>query len=205
MHDRVEAVRIGREGWRGDYRRVARALGVVALAAPGQGWPASPPGLCGVLHDHGFSTLCIDLDLPAGMPDLAAVTQRLLEALDWLRDTGTGMPVGLFGHGLGATAALQAAATKPSRASALVVRTASPEALGPRLAQLQAATLLIVGDDDAAMLRAHRQAMRLLGGAKRLEVVPGAGLHGADTAALDTVAHLAADWFARHLPAARLH
>lgn len=204
MHGRVEAVRIGQEGWRGDYQRVAPALGIVALVPPGLGWASSPSALCGVLHEHGFSTLCVDLDLPAGAPDPEA-TRRLVEALDWLRDVGAGMPVGLFGHGPGATAALQAAATKPSRVSALVTRGASPAALGPRLAQLQAATLFIVGDDDAAMLQAHRQGMRLLGGAKRLEVVPGAGLRGTDTAALDSVAHLAADWFARHLPAARLH
>jgi hypothetical protein len=69
---------------------------------------------------------------------------------------------------------------------------------------VQAATLLIVGDDDAPLLQANRAALRVLTCAKRLEVVPGAGLWFDELGARETVAHLAGAWFMRHLAAGRL-
>ena len=73
-----------------------------------------------------------------------------------------------------------------------------------QLSRVQAATLLIVGDDDAALLQSHRAALRVLTCSKRLEVVPGAGLWFDELGARETVAHLAGAWFMRHLAAGRL-
>lgn len=50
------------------------------------------------------------------------------------------------------------------------------------------------------MLRLNRAAMRQLPGEARLAVVPGATHLFEEPGALERVAHLAADWFTRHLP-----
>ena len=82
---------------------------------------------------------------------------------------------------------------------------ASPDALLDELPRVRAATLLVVGDDDAALLLAQRRALPLLGGARRLEIVPRAGAARADRVATQAVGHLATQWFAQQLPLRHLH
>lgn len=114
------------------------------------------------------------------------------------------MEVGPGLHRLVANAALQAVAQRPGIAAAVVTRSASPALIGAHLAHVQAATLLIVGDDDAPLLQSHRAALRELTCAKRLEVVPGAGLRGSTSSVRAKPWHLAGAWFMRHLAAGRL-
>lgn len=200
----VQAVHIGRPEWSGEYERVEHPLGVIALP---QADAAVGPGarqLSDVLHGCGFATLVVDLQPIEDESDVGRLAQRLVDMLGWLRDRHAGMPVGVFGARFVASAALQAVAQRPGIAAAVVARSATPALNGAHLAQVQAATLLIVGDDDAPLLRAHRAALRELTCTKRLEVVPGAGLRSDELGARETVAHLAGAWFMRHLAAGRL-
>lgn len=202
----AQAVRIARSDWSGQYERVAHPLGAVALpqsaAAPGTG--PSARELSDVLHGCGFATLAFDLPPMDEEGAVGRLSQRLVDVLGWLRDRHAGLEVGVFGTRLVASAALQAMAQRPGIAAAVVARSASPALVGAHLAHVQAATLLIVGDDDAPLLQAHRAALRLLSCAKRLEVVPGAGLWVDEPGARETVAHLAGAWFVHYLAGGRL-
>lgn len=202
----ARAVHVGRSDWSGEYECVAHPLGVVALpqfdAAPSAG--PSARQLSDVLHGCGFATLVVDLQPSEKEGDLARLSRRLVDVLGWLHDRHAGMEVGLFGTRLLASAALQAVAQRPGIAAAVVTRSASPALIGAQLSHVQAATLLIVGDDDAPLLQCHRAALRELTCAKRLEVVPGAGLCFDELGARETVAHLAGAWFMRHLAAGRM-
>lgn len=203
----AQVVHVGRSDWSGEYECVAHPLGVVALPkidAASAGGPSARQ-LSHVLHACGFATLVADLQLPERECDLARLSQRLIDVLCWLHDRHAGMPVGVFASRLVASAALQAAAQRPGIAAAVVTRSASLALLGEHLAHVQAATLLIVGDDDARLLQCHRAALRELTCVKRLEVVPGAGLRFDEPGVRETVAHLAGAWFMRHLAAGRLH
>lgn len=206
-HSAVGVERIGPEGGCGEFSRVAHASGIVVLIPDG----ASPAqcelsrALCAALHGYGFSTLQLDVLGHRGAPDVQGRMLQLRAALDWLRGADVAHRAALLGCGLGASAALLAAAQRPSCAAALASCNARLEAVVEQLPHIHAPTLLMVGGDDTELLRSHRQAMRLLNCAKRLEVVPGAGGHQQDRGALDAMANLAGDWFARHLSGPRLH
>ena len=201
-----QVVHVGRPDWSGEYECVAHPLGVVAVpqfdAAPSAGPDARQ--LSDVLHACGFATLIVELQSIDCEGDMGRLSQRLVDVLGWLRDKHAGMEVGVYGTQFLASAALQAVAQRPGIAAAVVTRSASPELVGAHLAQVQAATLLIVGDDDADLLQSNRAALRLLSCSKRLEVVPGAGRWFDELGARETVAHLAGAWFMRHLAAGRL-
>lgn len=165
----IDASCIGTQRWQGEYERLADAAGVVALIASAASDAAQARALCDLLHARGFSTLSVEAGAPAA---LDALVPRLVEALDWLRDSGACASVGVFGRGVAGNAALRAAALRPALVAALVAQDASPDALLDELPRVRAATLLVVGDDDAALLLAQRRALPLLGGARRLEIVP---------------------------------
>jgi putative phosphoribosyl transferase len=206
-----DAVRIGPRGLPGEWAQPAQPLGLV-LFAHGSGSSRGSPRnrwVAGVLHDHRLATLLFDLlsDDEARDPrcvfDIALLAQRVVEALDWLRD-GAPAPtlgaqrVGLFGASTGAAAALRAAVERPGRVGALVSRGGRADLAADDLPRVQAPTLLIVGGADRDVLQLNRAALRALRCEKRLEIVPGATHLFDEPGALDAVAYLAADWFARH-------
>jgi pimeloyl-ACP methyl ester carboxylesterase len=83
---------------------------------------------------------------------------------------------------------------------AVVSRGGRPDLAGAALAQVQAPTLLIVGGDDVPVIRLNREALRQLGAREtQLVIVPGATHLFEEPGALEQVAGLAAEWFARHL------
>ena len=140
-----------------------------------------------VTREHRF-----DIDLLAG---------RLAGAMTWLgarRETAS-LPVGLFGASTGAAAALVAASGRADRVGAVVSRGGRPDLAGPRLADVAAPTLLIVGGADMQVLDLNRRAQRQMRCDVTLEVVPGASHLFEEPGALETVGDLAARWFARHL------
>jgi putative phosphoribosyl transferase len=206
-----QAVRVGPRGLPGEWTRPARAVGLVVFVHGSGSSRGSPRNrfVASVLQDNRLATLLFDLLAEdeawdrERVFDIPLLTQRLVQALDWLYgrgddDGGLGhQPVALFGASTGAAAALQAAAEQPGRVDALVLRGGRVD-LAPQLAKVQAPTMLIVGGADAAVLRANRQAMQALKCEKRLEIVPGATHLFEEPGALDAVAHLAADWFVRH-------
>ena len=164
------------------------------------------------LQQVQFATLLLDLLTPEEERedqrtgrlrfDIPLLTERVLRAVDWvaahpeLRD----LRVGLFGASTGAAAALRAAAAAPDRVAAVVSRGGRPDLALEALPRVQAPTLLIVGGADEPVLRLNQQAAALLACHHRLEVIPGAGHLFEEPGALEQVAQLAADWFARYLP-----
>jgi putative phosphoribosyl transferase len=73
---------------------------------------------------------------------------------------------------------------------------------GPRLSEVRAPTLLIVGENDPVVLDLNRQAQARLRGENHLAIVPGATHLFEEPGTLEMVANLARDWFAGHLKTA---
>jgi putative phosphoribosyl transferase len=160
-----------------------------------------------VLADLG--TLLFDLltdeesENRANVFDIPTLAGRLREVTTWVgeRPATADLPIGYFGASTGAAAALVAAAEEGSLVRAVVSRGGRPDLARAFLPSVTAPTLLIVGGADRAVLDLNRAALERLGGIHRLEVVPGATHLFEEPGALQSVASLAALWFAEHLGA----
>jgi putative phosphoribosyl transferase len=80
-----------------------------------------------------------------------------------------------------------------------VSRGGRPDLAGNRLGLVHAPTLLIVGGRDHTVLELNRHALAELQCPHRLSVVPGATHLFEENGALEVVAELARDWFAKYL------
>lgn len=160
------------------------------------------------LNAAGFATLLFDLlkeqeATREKVFDVDLLAERLLLALEWLRDQVALRPlnVGLFGSSTGAAAALVAAA-KVARVAAVVSRGGRPDLVLHILCEVKAPTLLIVGERDRQVLDLNRHALDHLTCEKRLEIVLGATHLFEEPGTLDQVIDHAKDWFMSHLEAA---
>ena len=193
----------------GDLTTPAWPVGMVVFAHGSGNGRHSPHNrlVAQVLNHSRLATVLVDLLTPAEEPDRAKVFDigllagRLVGVTRWLQGQAEahGLPVGFFGASTGA-AALWAAAGLGDQVGAVVSRGGRADLAGPRLAEVRAPTLLIVGGDDAPVLEVNRIARAQLGGHSALEVIPGAGHLFEESGALGRVAALAAGWFRRHLP-----
>ena len=136
--------------------------------------------------------------------DIQLLAARLVTATEWVRQQPEvcRLSVGYFGASTGAAAALVAAAELPGAVRAVVSRGGRPDLAGRALREVYAPTLLIVGGDDAQVLKLNRVALHQLPGIKELSVVPHAGHLFEEVGALTAVAELAAGWFERYLTGA---
>ncbi|MFH9671102.1 phosphoribosyltransferase family protein [Streptomyces sp. NPDC017405] len=164
------------------------------------------------LHRAGLGTLLFDLLTDAeeadrdNVFDIGLLAGRLLDATRWLRaEPGTeGLALGYFGASTGAAAALWAAAEPAARPAAVVSRGGRPDLAGPRLPQVTAPTLLVVGGADPLVLDLNRDARARLRCESRLEVVPHATHLFAEPGALEQVTALACAWFTGHMAPAHV-
>lgn len=69
------------------------------------------------------------------------------------------------------------------------------------LPQVKTPTLLVVGANGEPVIEMNRAAAEKLRAENRLEIVPGATHLFEESGKLEEVAHLAADWFQKHLAA----
>lgn len=161
-----------------------------------------------VLNRRGFATLLFDLLTPQEDRDTAArfdiprLARRLDAAVQWARQQAAlrDLPRGLFGASTGAAAALMVAAARPGEIDAVVSRGGRPDlADASSLSRVQAPTLLIVGGADLQVLELNRTAQAAMPQGASLTVVPGATHLFEEPGALEQVAAIAADWFARWL------
>jgi len=132
--------------------------------------------------------------------DSDMLAERLYDSLDWVRDLpeAQGLPIGLFGSGLGAWAAFAVAAAKSDEVGAVVASTLT-EGESPRaLARVKSPTLLLAGADEGGLARTCYEA---LPGRKRMECIAGLGLApGRDELrATEKVARFASHWFMEYL------
>jgi putative phosphoribosyl transferase len=209
----VVRIRAGPATLEGDLQVPEGAVGVV-LFAHGSGSSRHSRRnryVAGELQAAGLATLLIDLLTPEEEAvdqhtahlrfDIPLLAERLVAATRWLgEDPATReFSVGYFGASTGAGAALVAAAALPERTGAVVSRGGRPDLAGDALPQVPAPTLFIVGGRDLAVLELNRVAMARMQTATRLEIVPGATHLFEEPGTLEMVAHLARDWFLRHL------
>jgi len=192
--------------------RTPPKAGAVVLFAHGSGSGRLSPRnnyVAERLGEAGIATLLFDLltekeeeidELTAELRfDIPLLTERLVAATEWtfeqprLKD----FAVGYFGASTGAAAALAAAARIPGIA-AVVSRGGRPDLAGAALAQVRAATLLIVGGDDHEVLELNRKALEQMSCEAKLQIVPGATHLFVEAGALEQVASLAAAWFTSH-------
>lgn len=207
----AETVSIGPLGLPGSLVLTPAAGGLV-LFVHGSGSDRTSPrnrAVAQALQRGRCATLLFDLlnDAEAASRenvfDIELLAQRVVQTIDWLRSRADtrALRLGLFGASTGAAAALVAASQRAGDVAALVARGSRPDLAGAALADVRAATLLIVGGLDTEVLQLNRQAMLRLKCEKKLEVVPRATHLFAEAGALETVAGLARDWFDGHFGA----
>jgi pimeloyl-ACP methyl ester carboxylesterase len=200
-------------GLRGDLRVPDDARGLVLLAHGGGDSRLYEPDarMAHWLAGAGLATLQCPLLTDDEMPvdagpyrlrfDVTRLVERLVGATDWLAaQPALGhLPVGYFGVGTSAAAALVAAAERPEVVQAVVSQSGRPDLAGAALRWVRAPTLFIVGGDDVHVSRLNRRAMEELSVEKRLAVVPGADylFHRPD--AIERVADLTRRWFHDHV------
>ena len=211
---RPVAILAGNASLAGDLTVPAGANGVVLFAHGSGSSRASPRNVwvAARLARAGLATLLFDLltsdeerrDIQTREHrfDIPLLSRRLVAATDWV-DTQPelrALPVGYFGASTGAAAALVAAAERRTRIGAVVSRGGRPDLAGvDALAQVTAATLLVVGGNDHMVIDLNRRALAALHCEKRLEIVPGATHLFEEPGALEQVATLASQWFVEFL------
>ncbi|MEU6219704.1 phosphoribosyltransferase family protein [Streptomyces sp. NPDC047022] len=164
------------------------------------------------LNRAGLGTLLFDLLTEEEEGDRAKVFDtgllagRLTETTDWLRGQpeAEGRPIGYFGASTGAAAALWAAAEPSAHIAAVVSRGGRPDLAGPRLPQVTAPTLLVVGGADPVVRDLNREAQTSLRCENHLAIVPGATHLFEEPGALEAVTGLARDWFTDHMAPAHV-
>jgi putative phosphoribosyl transferase len=185
------------------------ASGVVAFAHGSGSSRHSPRNryVAAELNRARLGTLLFDLlstaeELDrANVFDIGLLAGRLDAVSEWLHRqvNVSGARIGYFGASTGAGAALWAAAERGADIGAVVSRGGRPDLAGPRLADVRAPTLLIVGGRDTQVLELNEWARRRLRCETRLAVVPGATHLFEEPGTLEAAADLAREWFATHL------
>jgi dienelactone hydrolase len=195
-----------------DFMQPDAARGVVVFAHGSGSSRHSPRNqeVAAGLRDAGFATLLLDLltepeewiDLRTREHrfDIGRLSERLIDAVDWLaaNPSTSALPVGTFGASTGAAAALIAAARRPERVAAVVSRGGRPDLAGDELAAVRAPVLLIVGGADPQVAQFNAAAAARLPDS-HTEIVPGATHLFEEPGTLARVTDLASAWFQRWL------
>src|SRR5690606_12502899 len=105
------------------------------------------------------------------------------------------------GASTGAASALKAAARLGDYVRAVVSRGGRADLALEDLPAVKAATLLLVGGLDSAVLQQNKLAFAQLPQPKKLEIVPEAGHLFEEPGAMETVVEAALAWYGQHLAA----
>jgi dienelactone hydrolase len=192
----------------------AGAQGVVLFAHGSGSSRLSPRNryVAHVLREARLATLLIDLLTPEEEAidlesahlrfDVGMLAERILAAADWLgrQEQTRGLRVGYFGASTGAGAALIAAADRPDLVGAVVSRGGRPDLAKLALKSVRAPTLFIVGGSDTLVIQLNRVAQADISVETKMEIIPSATHLFEEPGALEEVARLAQQWFAKHLP-----
>jgi putative phosphoribosyl transferase len=124
------------------------------------------------------------------------LASRLIDARLWLLGPETSwLPIGYFGTGVGATAALVAATEHAEGIAAIVARHGRVDLLGERLHHVRTPTLLLEESHDPWILAREVRARRELPPPSMLRELPA---RPADIDASREIASLAIEWFERY-------
>lgn len=206
----LETVRIAARGdaLEGTLTIPASAQGLVLFAGGGDAQSLRNRFVAEALHRTHFATLIFELMTAAderrfavvgrAQTDSELLTRRLLHAVDWAAEHASTrpLPIGLFGAGAGAMAAMNAAAERPD-IQAIVCHGGRPDLAASALEQVRAPTLFIVGGYDDQALETNRYAYARLIRARRSKfvVVFGATHSFEEPGALNDAARTAVKWF----------
>lgn len=154
------------------------------------------------LNENGFGTLLCDLlteregVYSKNRFDVGLLSNRLVAATHWLKWQAewNSLPIGYFGVGMGAAAALQASLEFRDWMFAIVSRGGQPELSKKTLERIATPTLLIAGEEDADALALNRQAYENIPYAL-LETIPHATHHFEEPGAFGGVTRMTIDWF----------
>jgi len=202
----VSHLRIGSGALRAELVVPAHAKSLVVLPQRRGGADArgSQRFVLAVLQRHELATLRVDLPAAGrerAHPVGSAWSDGVVEALAWVQRHGRWERVGLMTSGAEGVAVLHVAALRPGSVSAIVVSAGEMDIADLRPLRVRAPTLLVVGGRDDELLQRNRELLRELQCEKRLEVVPGASRRFEEPGALDSMAQMAAHWFANHTDA----
>lgn len=209
MGSTAREVRIYPGGIDGVLRVPRHARGLV-IFAHGTGSSRTSPrnvAVAKALDERGYATLLLDLLTTSEATrhgqvfDVALLGLRLEHAIRWAaREPVTSdLRIGLFGASTGAAAALVAASNHAHHIAAVVSRGGRPDLAGSALAEVEAPTLLVVGQDDHGVLALNERALARLVCTKELAVVPHATHLFPEPGAMDLVVTHALAWFDRFL------
>ena len=158
------------------------------------------------LQQSGFGTLLFDLlteeedETYSNRFDLELLTQRLIAVTQWISKEAYAdkLQLAYFGASTGAASALKAAVALP-QIQTVVCRGGRPDLAMDSLSRIQIPVLLIVGEQDEAVLSLNLQAMEALPTGKELCIIPGATHLFEEPGKMEEVSDLAVDWFLKHL------
>ena len=164
------------------------------------------------LNQAGFATLLFDLRSHeerhrlTGPHAAIELADRLLSVTEWaeLEPEVGDLAQGYFAAGVGAGAALLAAARAGQKIHALVCRGGRPDLAHDWLSEVLAPTLFLVGEHDLTVRNLNREAETQLRCPHRMVVVPGAGHNFEEPGSLESVSREATAWFSCHLAGARI-
>lgn len=159
------------------------------------------------LNDLGIGTLQFDLltqeeeAVIKNRFDIETLTERLIAVTKWCMENEKTkkLRLGYFGEGLGAAAALSAAAYWGTKIKAVVCRGGRPDLAIEVLDLIETPTLLIVGGEDKEEIELNRPAYQKIGAIKKLEIVPGATHTFEESGAMARVIELAGLWMVKYL------
>jgi putative phosphoribosyl transferase len=188
------------------------ATGIVLFAHGSDGSRYNPHNLyvARALHKSKVGTLLFDL-LTAEEGDeeqythhlrfdISLLARRLVDAILWVKaqEELQGLPIGFFGTGTGATAALVVAAELTDENAVMVLSSGRADLAGAALAKVRVPTLLIVGGHDKLVIKLNRDAYSQLQCEKQLKIIEGATHLFQEPGVLDETAKLASEWFISH-------
>jgi pimeloyl-ACP methyl ester carboxylesterase len=159
------------------------------------------------LQKRGFGTFLFDMLTPGEDEiysqrfNISLLRDRLEHAtLTLLKLTPIkDLPIGYFGASTGAATAIAAASVLQNKISAIVSRGGRPELVMDKLCLIHTPILFIVGEKDEEVLEENERAFDQCTTEKSLKVIKGATHLFEEPRAIDQVAELAAEWFARFL------
>ena len=161
-----------------------------------------------ILQEKGIGTLLLDLltneedEVYANRFNINLLTERLVIATKYLSAFShktENFDFGYFGASTGAASAIGAAVALPELIHSVVSRGGRPDLAMDVVAEMKAATLLIVGELDYQVLEWNRDVLKKLKCTKKIEVVAGASHLFEEPGTLKQAALLASDWFSKYL------
>lgn len=164
-----------------------------------------------ILHQEAIATFLFDLltqkeDEIDQMTrefrfDIPLLAERLVIVTNWVKTNKKTeyLKLGYFGSSTGAAAALIAAAQLPKDIKAVVSRGGRPDLAMDYLPQVQAPTLLIVGELDYEVIKLNEDAYAQLNCTKELQIIPNATHLFQEPGTLQEAANVAMQWIEKYL------